>query len=223
MIQAVLFDLDGVVVDTARFHYMAWKRLADELGIRFTEEDNERLKGVSRMDSLDILLDIGTHQGVLRIYNPFDKEELAARKNKWYVEYIHGMTPADVLPGVTDFIGQIRAAGLKTALGSASRNTQLIVERLQIGGLFDAVVDGTMVIHAKPDPEAFLLCAQMLQVQEMSACVVFEDAVAGIQAARTAGMHAIGIGKPEVLEPAGAEQVYPGFEGITWEEINRKL
>lgn len=219
MIRAAIFDLDGVIVDTAKYHYLAWRRLAAELGFEFTEADNERLKGVSRMRSLDILLEVGGMDG--RFFAA-EKEVLAAKKNGWYVEYISQMTPDEILPGVIPFLAEVRDDGVCTALGSASRNTGIILSRLGIGELFDAVVDGTMVTRTKPDPEVFLKCASLLDDGILPAeCVVFEDAAAGIEAAVAAGMYSVGIGSPEILNEA--DTVIPGFSGVTWFEIENQL
>lgn len=217
MIRAALFDLDGVIVDTAKYHYLAWRRLAAELGFGFAEADNERLKGVSRMRSLDILLEVGGLDGR---FSAAEKEVLAAKKNGWYVEYISQMTPEEILPGVLSFLAEVRGDGVRTALGSASRNTGIILSRLGIGELFDAVVDGTMVTRTKPDPEVFLKCAALLDVRATE-CVVFEDAEAGIEAAIAAGMHSVGVGSPEILKEA--DTVIPGFSGVTWRRIENQL
>jgi beta-phosphoglucomutase len=195
---AAIFDLDGVVVDTAKYHYLAWKRLANELGFDFTEAQNERLKGVSRIRSLEILLEVGNV-----CLDHDSKIQLAARKNDWYVEYITHMDRAEVLPGATEYLDAIRARGVKTAIGSASKNTPLILDRLGISSLFDAIVDGNTVSKAKPDPEVFLQAAQELQISA-SNCVVFEDSEAGIEAAHRAGMIAVGIGRPFILKEADA-------------------
>jgi beta-phosphoglucomutase len=193
---ACIFDLDGVIVDTARYHFMAWKRLTDQIGIEFDEEDNERLKGVSRMASLEIILGIG---GI----NPDEDQKLAyaTLKNKWYVEYITRMTPAEILPGCVDFITELREAGIRIAIGSASKNTPLILKTVGIADLFDAVADGNNIRNAKPNPEVFLKAAELVNV-EPAKCVVFEDAVAGVRAAINAGMLCVGIGSPEVLKEA---------------------
>lgn len=193
---ACIFDLDGVIVDTARYHYLAWKRLTDQLGIDFNEEDNERLKGVSRMASLEIILEIG---GVK--LSEEKKLEYATLKNEWYVDFITQMTPAEILPGCTDFIKELREAGIRIAIGSASRNTPLILKTVGIADLFDAVADGNNIKKAKPDPEVFLKAAELLGA-EPSQCVVFEDAVAGIEAALNAGMMCVGIGSPVTLRKA---------------------
>ena len=196
--RAAIFDLDGVIVDTAKYHYLAWKRLANELGFDFSAEDNERLKGVSRVRSLEILLEIGKIN-----LDEETKRHFAARKNDWYVDYIRCMNASEILPGVTDYVQLIRAHGVKTAIGSASKNTPLILERLGITSFFDVVVDGNKVSQAKPDPEVFLRAAQELNISP-SDCVVFEDAEAGIEAARRAGMGVVGIGKAAVLKEADA-------------------
>ncbi|MGG6314078.1 beta-phosphoglucomutase [Paenibacillus macerans] len=192
-IKACLFDLDGVLVDTAKYHYLAWKRLAAELGFEFTEQDNEKLKGVSRMASLDILLQVGGLD-----LDEAAKQELAERKNNWYVECISQMDASEILPGALEFLRQCREAGLKTALGSASKNAPMILRNTGLAPYFDAIIDGTRTASAKPDPEVFLLGAEELGVAP-EACVVFEDAEAGIEAARRAGMRCIGIGSPDAL------------------------
>lgn len=195
-IRACLFDLDGVIVDTAKYHYLAWKRLAGELGFDFTVEDNERLKGVSRQRSLEILLEIG---GIGKTAE--EQAQLAERKNRWYVEYITSMDDSEVLPGVREFMAGLRRAGIRTALGSASKNAGIILERTGTRELFDAVIDGNRTASAKPDPEVFLLGAEELGVAPEE-CAVFEDAEAGIEAAKRAGMLAVGVGRPEQLKQA---------------------
>lgn len=206
-----LFDLDGVIVDTARYHFMAWRRIADELGFVFTEQDNERLKGVSRMQSLDILLSIGKVN-----LDPAAKQALAARKNALYVEYIAELGPDAMLPGAREFLIACRAHGIATALASASRNAPAILARLQIANLFDSVVDGTVVAKAKPAPDVFLVAAERIGVAPEH-CVVFEDAEAGITAAKAAGMHAVGIGSPAVL--TGVGMVVPGLFAVTLDNV----
>jgi beta-phosphoglucomutase len=191
--KAVIFDLDGVIVDTAKYHYLAWKRLAEELEISFTPEDNERLKGVSRMASLDILLSLGK-----RSLLETEKLGLAERKNAWYVEMIDELTREELLPGAERLLRQLRADGVKIALGSASKNAERILNRLEIGDYFDARIDGTKVSRAKPDPEVFLLAAKSVGVAPVD-CLVFEDAPAGVEAAKRANMHVVGIGNQENL------------------------
>jgi len=195
---AAIFDLDGVIVDTAKYHYVAWKRLANNLGFDFTEADNERLKGVSRVRSLEILLEMGE-----LTLDEATKAQLAARKNDWYVDYISHMDASEILPGAAEYLQNIRARGIKTALGSASKNAPLILERLGISSLFDAIVDGNKVSKAKPDPEVFLRAAEEVNIPPAE-CVVFEDAEAGVEAAHRAGMGVVGIGRPAILRKADA-------------------
>ncbi len=195
-VKACLFDLDGVIVDTAKYHYIAWKELANEMGFDFTPEDNERLKGVSRMTSLDILLSIG---GVEK--SEEEKLALATKKNENYLTYILKMGPEEILPGTTDFLQQLKKSGIKIALGSASKNAMTILERLKLTSYFDAIIDGTKVSNAKPDPEVFLKGAEALAISP-DECVVFEDAEAGVEAAIAGGMKCIGIGSPDVLGKA---------------------
>jgi len=195
-IRACLFDLDGVLVDTARYHYLAWKRLAHELGFDFSRRDNERLKGVSRDRSLEILLEIGRLS-----VDAAAKRELAEKKNRWYVESISHMDETEVLPGGRPFLEELRRAGIRTALGSASKNAMTILRRTQLVDLFDAIVDGTKTARAKPDPEVFLLGARELQVEPQH-CAVFEDAAAGIEAALRARMYCVGVGSREALNQA---------------------
>lgn len=196
MIKTCIFDLDGVIVDTAKFHFLAWKRLAKELNIPFTETDNERLKGVSRMESLDILLSLDN-----RVVDQKTKEELATRKNGWFVEYINALKPDEIYPGVKDLLVELRAKGYKLGLASSSKNAATVLDRLGIASSFDAVVDGTMIKNSKPDPEVFLLAAKKLNASP-DECVVFEDAEAGVEAAWRAGMKCVGIGSPIVLGKA---------------------
>ena len=215
MIEACLFDLDGVVVDTAKYHFIAWKALAEELGFEFTLEDNERLKGVSRMQSLEILLEIGN----LRVSDR-EKLAMAEKKNALYVNYIEKMTPEETLPGVEQFLQELRTAGIRIALGSASKNAPMILERIQLSGMFDAIVDGNSITEAKPNPEVFLKGAEKLGVLPEN-CVVFEDAIAGIEAAQNANMYSVGIGDPETL--GFADMVIPGFDGFTVDLLKKAL
>lgn len=194
--KGAIFDLDGVIVDTAKYHYLAWASLADELGFKFTEEDNERLKGVSRLRSLDILLEVGGLE-----FKEAEKQAMAEKKNRLYVEYISRLEESELLPGVKEYLTRLRSRGIGIALGSASKNAEFILNKLNITDLFDAVVDGNKVSLAKPDPEVFLIAAQEIGLQP-DGCVVFEDAEAGVQAGKAAGMKVVGIGKPEVLKEA---------------------
>ncbi|MBQ9213828.1 MAG: beta-phosphoglucomutase [Bacteroidales bacterium] len=205
--KAYIFDLDGVLVDSAKYHYLAWKALADKLGFVFTEKDNERLKGVSRMKSLEILLEIGNIK-----MSEEEKEKAAEEKNNLYRDYISKMTPSEILPGVENFLKEIKALGKKTAIGSASKNTPLILEKTGLDKYFNAVADGTIITKAKPDPEVFLKGAEMLNVDPKD-CIVFEDAVSGVQAAHNAGMKAVGVGDKSVLTMA--DLVIKSFEGFS--------
>jgi beta-phosphoglucomutase len=193
VIQACIFDLDGVIVDTAHYHFLAWKRLADELAIHFTEKENERLKGISRMHSMDILLELGGKQMSIS-----EKEKQANRKNTWFVDYIERMLPDEIFPGVKDLIGKLRARGIKIALASSSKNAKTVLQLLQIENLFDVMVDGNMIVNSKPDPEIFLLAASKLNVDPKN-CLVFEDAEAGVEAALAAGMRCVGVGSVDQL------------------------
>ena len=210
-ISACIFDLDGVIVDTAVYHYKAWKRLANELGFDFTEEDNEKLKGVSRVRSLQLILQWGGIQKT-----EAEQEALATKKNEWYVEMINKMTPAEILPGAKEFLDTCRNAGLKTALGSASKNSSTILKKVNLEHFFDAIIDGNHVSKPKPDPEVFLKGAEAVGVQPEH-CVVFEDAIAGIEAAHNGGMKAVGVGSARVLTEA--DLVISGLSEMTLEKL----
>ena len=191
-----LFDLDGVIVDTAVLHYKAWRKLANSLGFDFTETQNEELKGVGRMDSLDRILGWG---GMTLSHN--EKLEAAARKNAWYTELTSTLTANDALPGAIDFIERAQEKGIKIGLGSASKNALPVLKQLDITGLFDVIVDGHALTNNKPDPEVFLKGASGLDLLP-SSIAVFEDAVVGIEAALSGGMTAIGIGPEGALPDA---------------------
>lgn len=206
VIKGFIFDLDGVIVDTAKFHYLAWKRLANELGFDFTEEQNEMLKGVSRMTSLDILLKIGK-----KSLSQEEKEHLAAKKNEWYLEFISKMAPGDILPGVSTFLMEVRSAGIKMAIGSASKNAKTILTHVGLIDLFDAIVDGTVISEAKPNPEVFLKGAKELGLTPKE-CLVFEDSIAGVDAAHNGDMKCVGIGSKTTLR--NADVVINGFKSI---------
>ena len=210
-IKACIFDLDGVIVDTAKYHFIAWKELANKLGFDFTEQDNERLKGVSRMASLDILLEIGNKQ-----FSKAEKLRLAESKNTRYVEYISKMGPDEILPGVLTFLKLIRAKDIKTVIGSASKNAPTIINRLQLNEYFDAIIDGNSVEKAKPNPEVFLKGALALNVLP-SECMVFEDAEAGVEAALNGGMKCVGIGDESILGKANL--VIKGFKNFSVQDL----
>lgn len=205
-IKSCLFDLDGVIVDTARYHYQAWKRLCNELGFDLSHEENEELKGISRAESLEILLEKG---GVS--LSQTEKDHYMRIKNDWYLELVDTMASDEILPGVVDFLNAIKQSGRKIALGSASKNAVKILTKVGILDLFDAVIDGTKVTRGKPDPQTFTLGAEATGAKP-SECVVFEDAVAGVAAALAGGMYAIGVGDPIVLNKA--HKVIPGFDGL---------
>jgi len=212
-IKACLFDLDGVIVDTAKYHYIAWKEMAAELGFDFTEKENELLKGVSRMHSLDILLGIGKISKAEE-----EKQALAEKKNQRYLEYVKQMNEEEILPGVMRFLDDLRSNGVLIALGSASKNAPLILDRIHLKGKFDVVVDGNSVSKAKPDPEVFLRCADLLKV-EPSACLVFEDAQAGIEAALNGEMKVIGVGSSDNLSLA--DHYVPGFVKLDYKLLSK--
>ncbi len=194
--KGIIFDLDGVIVDTAKYHYLAWSNLAKQLGFSFTLEDNEKLKGVSRVKSLEILLDIGDITLSENEFNSYAKQ-----KNSEYLELIKELTPKDILPGVKDFIDRLKKKNYKIALGSASKNAKFILDHLELTKHFDALVDGTHVKEAKPNPEVFLTAAKELKIDPKN-CVVFEDAIAGIEAGKNAEMRVIGVGDSETLKIA---------------------
>lgn len=193
---AFIFDLDGVIVDTAKYHYLAWENLANSLGFDFTEVQNEQLKGVSRVESLEILLEIGNVA-----LSEDKKQSLLIDKNKEYLEYVNKMTSDEILPGVTKLLDFLDASNIKFALGSASKNAPLILEKVGLIDRFTSIVNGNEVSKAKPDPEVFLIGAEKLNMKPEQ-CVVVEDAIAGIQAANAAKMISIGIGDENLLSEA---------------------
>jgi beta-phosphoglucomutase len=188
MIEAVIFDLDGVIVSTDEFHYQAWQELADRLGVAFDRERNARLRGVSRMESLDILL--GDDAGN---FTASEKLDMATAKNARYQVLLEHLSPRDILPGVTRLLAELRAAGTAIAIGSSSRNTPLILAKIGLDRTFDAVADGNRIRRSKPDPEVFLLAARDLAVPP-GQCVVVEDADAGVEAGCAAGMRVFAVG-----------------------------
>jgi beta-phosphoglucomutase len=204
MIRGFIFDLDGVLTDTAEYHYRGWKRLADEFGIPFTREDNEALRGIPRRESLMLILK----------ERPYSEEqilEMMERKNHYYLDFIKEITPRDLLPGARELLEEIRAAGLKSALGSASKNAPEVVERLGIAHLLDAISHGGSVERQKPAPDLFLLAAEQLGLSP-SGCVVVEDAAAGLEAARTGGFRSVGLGPEERV--GTADFVLPSLKDV---------
>jgi beta-phosphoglucomutase len=212
-IKGFIFDLDGVLTDTAEYHFRGWKRLADEEGIPFSREENEALRGIPRRASLMVLL-----KG--RIYSEEKIQEMMARKNNYYLEFIREITPRDLLPGSRELLEEIRAAGLKSALGSASKNAGEVLDRLGIRDLLDAVSDGYSVQRQKPAPDLFLHAAEQIALPP-AACVVVEDATAGVEAALAGGFRTIGIGPQERV--GQAELVLPGLEGQRLAKILQAL
>jgi len=209
--KACLFDLDGVLVDTAIYHFKAWRALGQNFGYQLTEEQNEQLKGISRVESLDRILNWAGVQA-----SEEDKSKWLIEKNEHYLELISQMNPNEILPGVSDFLDQIKKEGYLIALGSASKNAEIILNKTGLMHWFDAIIDGNKVTKSKPDPEVFLKGAEALGVSPAE-CIVFEDAVAGVEAAKTGGMKAIGIGEVSVLNHA--DKVISSFEGILSKDL----
>lgn len=208
---AALFDLDGVLTDTAEHHFQSWLVLARELEVPFDRRRNDALRGLSREESLATLL--GPR------FESFTSQQRAAilhRKNELYLQRVDRMTPADVLPGARELLAALRARGVRTAVGSSSRNARRVIDRLEIGGLLDAVVDGNDAPRSKPDPMVFRMAAEALGIAT-TACVVLEDAASGVQAARAAGMRVIGVGPAERV--AGADRVVPGLARLTADDV----
>jgi len=207
--KAFIFDLDGVIVDTAKYHFLAWQKLAQELGIEFTPEHNEGLKGVSRVRSLDIILELGEIQA-----SQEDKNKWLIQKNEDYLSYLVDIDESEILPGVLPVLHYLKDKKQLIALGSASKNARPILEKTGILPLFDAIVDGNDVSNAKPDPEVFIRAAQLLNTKNEDS-IVFEDSVAGIQAANIANMISIGIGDSEILHEAKYN-----FEDFTFIDVS---
>ena len=187
MIKAVIFDLDGVIVSTDDCHYRAWKKMADEEGIYFDREINNRLRGVSRMASLEIVLEKANRE-----YSEKEKQEMAERKNNYYKELICELTPNDILTGVTEKLDELKENGIKIAIGSSSKNTPIILKQIGLDKYFDAVSDGNNITHSKPDPEVFLKAAEMLNIAPED-CMIVEDADAGIEAGKRADMKTLAV------------------------------
>ena len=215
-IKACIFDLDGVICDTAKYHFKAWRKLANELGFDFTEEDNEKLKGVSRVESLNLILEWG---GVEENDEEV-KSAMADKKNSWYLDYILHMTPDEILPGVKNFLDDLKKRQVNIVLGSASKNSITILEKIGLLDYFDAIIDGNKTTRSKPDPEVFLLGAETIGAKP-NECIVFEDAVKGVEAALEGGFYTVGVGSSDVLDEAHI--VIPGFEYIDYSEVLEAL
>ncbi|MGN0337960.1 MAG: beta-phosphoglucomutase [Lachnospiraceae bacterium] len=192
--KAVIFDLDGVICFTDQYHYLAWKEVADEIGVYFDETINNRLRGVSRMDSLNIILEKSD-----KAYTHEQKEALAAKKNAIYVKLLEQMSPADLSDEVKTTLDALRAKGLKLAIGSSSKNTKMILKQIGLGDYFDAISDGTNIVNSKPDPEVFLKAAEFVS-ENPKDCLVVEDALAGIEAAVRGGFKSAGLGEAATHE-----------------------
>ncbi|HEY7493915.1 MAG TPA: beta-phosphoglucomutase [Candidatus Tectomicrobia bacterium] len=212
-IHGCIFDLDGVLTDTAEYHYQAWQRLADELDIPFDRASNEALRGVSRRQSLELLL-------AGRVYPEAQMLEMMACKNRYYQALLTQVTPHDLLPGVRHLLETVRAAGLKIAIGSASKNAREVVQRLGIAPYLDGLADGNSVVRPKPAPDLFVYAAGLLRVC-VNECVVFEDAAVGVDAAKTAGMFAVGLGP--VQRVGQADLVLPDLSRVTLDDILQHL
>ena len=204
--KAFIFDLDGVIVDTAKYHYLAWQKIAAELNIEFTHEHNELLKGVSRVRSLDIILELGKVEA-----SQEDKDRWLVQKNEDYLSYLVDMDESEILPGVYPILKFLKEKGQPIALGSASKNARPILEKTGILSYFDVIVDGNDVTNAKPDPEVFLIAAKLLGTKPEDA-FVFEDSVAGVQAANIGNMTSIGIGESDILHEA--KYIFKDFTAI---------
>jgi len=211
MIQGVIFDLDGVLVTTDELHYQSWQQITAAEGIYFDRAINHRLRGISRMESLEIVLERS-----LRAYTPQEKTALADRKNAIFRQLLQNLTPADLLPGALEMVTALRRRGLKTAVASSSRNTAQIMDQLDLWRHFDGVVDGNDITRSKPDPEVFLLAAQRLGLPPED-CLVIEDAVAGVESARRAGMAVFGVGTPQTLP--GVSRLAADLAHVTVEEL----
>lgn len=208
-----LFDLDGVVVDTAKYHYLAWKKIASEVGYELTHQDNEQLKGVSRPDSLKIILKMANSE-----LSQEDFDRFLLQKNKDYLALIQSLNEKDILPGISEGLGFLKEKGVRIGLGSASKNAVLILEKLNLISFFEVVIDGNQVSKSKPDPEVFLKGSKALNVIP-SECIVFEDATAGIEAAKKAGMTAIAFGDPS--EFVAADFCFSDFDAIGKELLSK--
>ncbi len=209
--RACIFDLDGVLVDTAKYHFIAWRNLANKLGVEFSEHDNEQLKGLSRDASLDYILTKGNIEATFE-----EREKWKEEKNKEYLALVLEMNEDETLPNAKELLQELKDNNIRIALGSASKNAELILDRVNIKHYFDAIIDGTKTSRSKPDPEVFLLGAKAINC-EPHECIVFEDALNGVKAAKAGGFYAIGIGEPEVL--IEADQVYASLASINFKML----
>jgi beta-phosphoglucomutase len=215
MIKGYIFDLDGVIVDTAKYHYNAWRKLANTLGFDITEEQNENLKGVSRIESLEYILSLGNLH-----FSDEEKSKMTKLKNTWYVDSISHMDTSELLPGSAELIKEIKAMGLKVSLGSASKNAERILKATGLIDYFDAVIDGTRTTESKPHPQVFLMGAEALQLSPQE-CIVFEDSINGIKAANNGGFISVGVGDKEILKDA--DLVIPSLDKVTVAALNHVI
>lgn len=211
--KAIIFDLDGVIVDTAKYHYIAWRKIANDLGFDFSKKENEALKGVSRIQSLEFLLEKGNIK-----LSQTEKDKLLVAKNEQYLSLISNMDESEMLPGIQNLLSELHKAEIPFALGSASKNARRILDALQLTNLFSAIVDGTDVSKAKPDPEVFVIAARKICFVPKN-CIVIEDSKAGIEAANSVKMTSIGIGSEEVL--GAADYVLKDTRELTIELLKR--
>jgi beta-phosphoglucomutase len=211
-IKAVILDLDGVIVSTDECHYLAWKRLADEQGIPFDRQINHRLRGVSRMQSLEIILERSRRE-----YASQEKQQMAERKNQWYRQMLSSLTPQDILPGAMEMLKDLKARGVKVAVGSSSKNSPLILQRIGLENFFDATVDGNEITHSKPHPEVFQKAAERLRVEPQN-CLVVEDAAAGVESAINAGMKCLALGAAQ-----GHPQAHLSAPNLTGATVDQML
>jgi len=214
-IKGYIFDLDGVIVDTAKYHYNSWRKLANKLGFDITEAQNENLKGVSRKESLEYILSLGK-----LTFPEKEKTKLAELKNSWYVESISNMNDSELLPGALDLLKELRAKNLGISLGSASKNSERILKSTGIFDMFDAIIDGTKTTESKPHPQVFLMGAEALRLKPEE-CVVFEDSINGVKAANTGGFISIGVGNADTLHEA--DFVFADLKGCSIQSIEDQI
>lgn len=219
MLKAVIFDLDGVITDTAEWHYLAWKQLANSIGIDFNREFNEELKGISRMESLEKILQFG---GRADHFSEDEKEQLATRKNTKYVELLTEMEPEHIFPGVKEFLNELKDHGIGIGLASASKNAPAILNALKITDYFQTIINPDEVANGKPAPDIFLRAAEKLSVLAEE-CIGIEDSTAGISAIKDAGMYAVGVGTYEKMTEAGADLVLQTTQELKLEVMLRKF
>jgi beta-phosphoglucomutase len=212
-IKAFIFDLDGVITDTAEFHYLAWRKLADSLGICFDRSFNEQLKGISRMESLEMILNYGNKPN---LYSESEKVELAEKKNRFYLELIKDITSENTLPGIKTLLEKLKKEEIKVGLASASKNAKTIINRLELSHYFDCIVDSAKIEKGKPNPEIFLEATRQLKLLPQE-CIGVEDAAAGVQAIKAANMTAIGVGNDEILKQA--DLVVETTEELVYEKL----